>query len=55
MIAIPPKYEVSNVIGIINGKSTIHLARMYGEKKRSLVEEHFWAGVTYLQCGEMRL
>ncbi len=32
MIAIPPKYAVSQVIGFIKGKSAIHLARVYGEK-----------------------
>jgi putative transposase len=30
MIAIPPKYAVSQVIGFIKGKSAIHLARVYG-------------------------
>jgi len=43
MIAIPPKYAVSNVIGYIKGKSAIHLARVYGERKRNLVGQHFWA------------
>jgi putative transposase len=43
MIAIPPKYAVSEVIGYIKGKSAIHLARVYGEKKRNFVGQHFWA------------
>jgi putative transposase len=43
MIAIPPKYAVSQVIGFIKGKSAIHLARMYGEKRRNFVGQHFWA------------
>ena len=43
MIAIPPKYAVSQVIGFIKGKSAIHLARVYGERKRSFVGQHFWA------------
>jgi len=43
MIAIPPKYAVSQVIGFIKGKSAIHLARVYGERKRNFVEQHFWA------------
>ena len=43
MIAIPPKYAVSQVIGYINGKSAIHLARVYGERKRNCVGQHFWA------------
>src|SRR5207249_3390660 len=37
MIAIPPKYAVSQVIGYIKGKSAIHLARVYGERKRNFV------------------
>jgi REP-associated tyrosine transposase len=44
MIAIPPKYAVSQVIGYIKGKSTIHLARVFGERKRNFVGQHFWAG-----------
>ena len=43
MIAIPPKYAVSQVIGFIKGKSAIHLARVYGERKRNFVGQHFWA------------
>jgi putative transposase len=43
MISIPPKYAVSQVIGFIKGKSAIHLARVYGEKKRNFVGQHFWA------------
>ena len=43
MIAIPPKYAVSQVIGFIKGKSAIHLAWVYGERKRNFVGQHFWA------------
>jgi putative transposase len=43
LIAIPPKYSVSQVIGFIKGKSAIHLARVYGERKRNLSGQHFWA------------
>ena len=32
MIAIPPKYAVSQVVGFIKGKSAIHLARTYGKR-----------------------
>ena len=35
MISIPPKYAVSQVIGYIKAKSAIHLARVYGERKRN--------------------
>ena len=43
MIAIPPKFAVSQVVGYIKGKSAIHLARVYGERKRNFVGQHFWA------------
>ena len=43
MIAIPPKYAVSQVIGYIKGKSAIHVARVYGERKMNFVGQHFWA------------
>jgi putative transposase len=43
LIAIPPKYAVSQVIGFIKGKSAIHLARVYGERQRNFVGQHFWA------------
>jgi putative transposase len=43
MLSIPPKYAVSQVIGYIKGKSAIHLARVYGERKRNFVGQSFWA------------
>ena len=43
LLAIPPKYAVAQVIGYIKGKSAIHLARVYGERKRNFVGQHFWA------------
>lgn len=43
MISIPPKYAVSQIVGFIKGKSAIHLARVYGERKRNFVGQHFWA------------
>ena len=43
MISIPPKYSVSNVVGYIKGKSAIPLARVYAERKRNFVGQHFWA------------
>lgn len=27
----------------IKGKSTMHVARVYGERKRNFVGQHFWA------------
>ena len=43
LLWIPPKYAVSQVVGYIKGKSAIHLARVYGERKRNFVGQHFWA------------
>ena len=43
LISIPPKYAVSQVVGYIKGKSAIHLARVYGERRRNFVGQHFWA------------
>jgi putative transposase len=43
VIAIPPKYAVSQVVGYIKGKSAIHLARVYAERRRNFVGQHSWA------------
>ncbi len=43
MISIPPKHPVSQVVGYIKGKSAIHLARVYSERKRNFTGQHFWA------------
>ncbi len=43
MIAIPPKYAVSQVVGYIKGKSAIQIARIYGGRTRNFVGQHFWA------------
>ena len=43
MISIPPKYSVSQVVGYIKGKSALHLARVYAERRRNYVGQHFWA------------
>jgi len=48
MIAIPPKHAVSQVLGYIKGKSAIHLARVYGERKRNFVGQHIWARGFYV-------
>ena len=43
LISIPPKYAVSEVVGFIKGKSAIHIARVYGERRRNFTGQHFWA------------
>ncbi len=43
LLRVPPKYSVAQVVGYIKGKSAIHLARVYGERRRNFVGQHFWA------------
>ena len=43
LLSVPPKYSVSSVMGFIKGKSAIHIARVYGGRRRNYVGQHFWA------------
>lgn len=43
MLSIPPKHSVAQVVGYIKGKSAIHVARTFMERKRNFVGQHFWA------------
>ncbi len=43
LLSIPPKYAVSSVVGFIKGKSVIHMARTYGERKQNYAGQNFWA------------
>ena len=43
LISIPPKYAVAQVVGYLKGKSAIHLARVYAERRQNFVGQHFWA------------
>ena len=43
LIAIPPKYAVSQVVGYLKGKSAIYIARNYGGRQKNFTGEHFWA------------
>lgn len=42
VISIPPKYAVAQVVGFIKGKSAIHIARTFMERKRNFVGQNFW-------------
>jgi putative transposase len=48
LLSIPPKHAVAHVVGFLKGKSAIHLARVYGERKRNFVGQHFWARGYYV-------
>ena len=50
MISIPSKYAVSQVVGHIKGKSAIHLARVYGERKRDFVGQHYLSSALRNPC-----
>ena len=48
LLSIPPKHAVSQVVGYIKGKSAIHIARVYGERRRNFTGQHFWARGYYV-------
>ncbi|MBB5349551.1 IS200/IS605 family transposase [Desulfoprunum benzoelyticum] len=48
LIAIPPKYAVSQVVGYMKGKSAIHIARTYLGQKKNYNGMHFWARGYYV-------
>ena len=41
-LAIPPKHPVASVIGFLQGKSAMAIARL-SAKERNFTGEHFWA------------
>ncbi|WP_374044381.1 transposase [uncultured Bilophila sp.] len=41
VLAIPPKHNVSEIVGYLIGKSTIEIARRFG-KVRKITGESFW-------------
>ena len=48
LIAIPPKYAVSRVVGFLKGKSAIHIARNYCGSTKNFTGQHFWARGYYV-------
>jgi putative transposase len=47
-IAIPPKYSIAQVVGVIKGKSAICIARNFGGRQRNFLGENFWARGYYV-------
>ena len=43
MIAIPPMYAISNVVGYIKGKSAIHSARVFADRNSIFAGQYSWA------------
>ena len=48
LLSIPPKYSVSQVVGYIEGKSAIQIARNFQGRKKNFVGQHFWARGYYV-------
>ncbi len=48
LIAIPPKYAVSQVVGFMKGKSAIHITRNYCGRTKNFTGQHFWARGYYV-------
>ena len=43
LLAIPPKFSVSNTVGFLKGKSAIRIHREYLGRQRNFTGYHFWA------------
>ena len=41
LIAIPPKYSVAQVVGFMKGKSAIHIAGTFMNRRENFIGEHF--------------
>ena len=48
LISIPPKYSVAQVVGFIKGKSAIHIARVFMNRRKNFTGENFWARGYYV-------
>jgi putative transposase len=48
VIAIPPKYAVSQVVGFLKGKTAIHVARTDMGRRRNFTGQRFWARGYYV-------
>ncbi|MGB8295085.1 MAG: IS200/IS605 family transposase [Polyangia bacterium] len=48
LISIPPKYSVAQMVGYIKGKSAIHIARTFFERKQNFVGHHFCCRADWL-------
>ena len=57
LLSVPPKYSVSNVMGVIKGKSAIHIARVYAGRRRNFVGPAFFGrgGIEYRRSAKTRL
>jgi putative transposase len=48
LISIPLKYSVSQVVGLLKGKSASQIAQVYLRKRKNFTGQHLWArGIFY--------
>lgn len=43
LVSIPPKISVAQTMGFLKGKSAIHIARNYMNRRRNFIGQNFWA------------
>ena len=48
LLSVPPKYAVAQVVGYIQGKSAIHIARSYLGRRQNFTGQQFWARGYYV-------
>jgi putative transposase len=41
LLSIPPKYSVAQVVGFMKGKSAIHIARTFMNRRKNFIGENF--------------
>ncbi len=56
LLSISPKYAVATIVGYISGRSAMHIAPTFGERRRNFVGQHFWArGYFVIVLGDCRI
>ena len=43
LLSMPPKYSVAQVVGFIQGKAAIHIARTFMGRRKNYTGQHCWA------------
>jgi putative transposase len=51
LLLVSPRYAVAQVVGYIKGKSAINIARVYAERRRNFVGQHFSARGYWVSTG----
>ena len=48
ILSIPPKYSVSEMVGVNEGDSAIAIARRYMDRAKNFMGQNFWARGYYV-------